>query len=174
MSYHVRTVEDVIVGLLENISTSNTLNGIAYNTTIKNVARQFIALKDQNDFPSLALVDNNMTQYVPKDTVQHVWKTFVPYSLYGYVKSEAGLDSSSALSYLKLELNKLEQDVARVLLNIGTSYVAATPRWMLTTWDDSEKPQLLTFHKGYDVQNTRAAFVVDFKVEFLWHDKNLQ
>lgn len=185
MAWNVTDVNDILIQLFENISTSNNINGIAFNTTVKKVGRRFVTLSEQKNFPSLVLVLYDVSMKF-EATKRDVVRVFADGDLYGYIQGSTGVDADTKLSFLKKEINKLVQDCMRVFAFIGVNFVngtppnpllpanfttnvavAGTPRWLL---DSSLQ---VKFTDGYDVDNNKGDFVAPFRIEIMFSDINL-
>ena len=130
MASSVETVWGQLVTALATISPSTSIGGEALRSTVQEVSKVELDIMSETNLPKLSCVisDDKTTTFEDSTTL---YLTKIKFRIVGYCKGSTGTTGTNPQTYVSVEMEKLVDDVRRVLLDTWLDNVAASPAWVI-------------------------------------------
>ena len=164
MASSVETVRTQLVAALNTIHPSTLVEGVALRSDVKQVNMLLQDIMIAATFPQLCiLIDDDTTTAF--DGSQTLYQTVINFRIVGMCQGSTGTTGTSPQTYVNIELEKLIDDVRRVLMSKWLTYIAASPAWIIDMYSG------LKVRREFDWKNNtnKGAFVMRFTVARYGH-----
>ena len=167
----VEVIRDELVVAFEQIQTANTLNGVAFRTTIHSVNTVYSGNGKMQEFPQLDIIFGK-EKMVNKNSVRTVWNSEVEMGLIGYFKVSAPSGSKYPMTVTGEEFL---HDVKRVLVDLAIKQIAnASNRWQLVCPVDGVGFQIDRWMETDKAGNLMGMFGIKCIINSFFKDVNLR